>query len=452
MSVIADMQVLGAGKTTAVALTEGYLARIAQRNPTLNAFWAVDANGALAQAQASDVRRARGECLSDIDGITIGVKDNIDVANLPCTGGMATRRGQIALTDAFVVQRLRAAGAVILGKLSLHEAALGADNDNPHFGACHNPHRQGYTPGGSSGGSGAAVSADLCAGALGTDTMGSARIPAAYCGVAGFKPSYGVLSQRGLMPACPRLDHVGILARTARDVAPIYAAINAFDANDPYARCMPNVALANPLRMGVLQDLGAHGVSEQVNAAFGASVKLLAAHMAIIPVHITDADFGKDRRAGLLATEADMAHFHRADLANRPELFSPTLLAMLRFGQSKSAPDLAAAIGHIERAGLRARALFAAYGIDVLLCPTTPQTAFAFGQAAPANQADLTSMANFAGLPAISIPGGIAAGLPVGVQLMMPLGADLALLALAARIEVSCCFVCQGKQNWLRRA
>jgi aspartyl-tRNA(Asn)/glutamyl-tRNA(Gln) amidotransferase subunit A len=146
-------------------------------------------------------------------GLTIGVKANIAVKGLPWTGGMALHRHRIAERDAEVVARLRAAGAAIIGSLNLEEAALGAKTDNPWFGATQNPHRLGYTPGGSSGGSGAAVAAGLCDVALGTDTMGSIRIPAAYCGVYGFKPAHSAISQDGLEKSEPSLDTIGPLAR-----------------------------------------------------------------------------------------------------------------------------------------------------------------------------------------------------------------------------------------------
>jgi Asp-tRNA(Asn)/Glu-tRNA(Gln) amidotransferase A subunit family amidase len=441
LSLLEQAQALSQGEISAVALTEAHLAQIDADNPRLNAIWHLARESALASAQASDVRRQQGKSLGALDGICIGVKDNIDVAAMPCTAGMATRRDHHANSDAHVVSLLRAAGAIVLAKLSLHEGALGADNDNPHFGSCHNPRRMGFTPGGSSGGSGAAVAANFCAAALGTDTMGSVRIPAAYCGVVGFKPSYGRVSQRGLVPACARLDHVGWLTRSAADVALLYQALSAPDALDPYYLHEANqiAALSLPitaLRIGVLNNLSAHGVHEQVTQVFEQAIQTLrAAKLSLKTVELSGWNFGADRRAGLLATEADMAHFHAADLQAHPELFSAPLLAMLRYAQSKSAPDLAGARMRVEAAGLRARQLFAQFEIDLLLLPTTPQTAFAFGQAAPANQADLTSIANFGGLPALSLPCGMVDGLPVGMQVIAKVGSDQMLMTFAVALE-----------------
>ena len=150
---------------------------------------------------------------------------------MPTTGGIAHYRDNVARDDAFVVRRLRDAGAVILGKLNMHEAALGATGDNPWFGRCENPHRPGYTPGGSSSGSGAAVAAGLAAAALGTDTLGSVRVPASYCGTAGFKPTYGLVSTRGVMPLSWTLDHVGFLAPRVADLGLLFDACAASTAS-----------------------------------------------------------------------------------------------------------------------------------------------------------------------------------------------------------------------------
>ena len=176
---------LSSGGIGSVELVGQTLAAIDASQPVLNSYIAVDADAALSAAAASDRRRARGEA-GALEGLPVAVKDNIDAAGFATTAGMDTRRHAApAAQDSPAVAALRAAGAVIVGKLNLHEAAMGADSDNPFYGACHNPHRPGYTPGGSSGGSGAAVAAGLCAAALGTDTMGSVRIPASYCGVVG---------------------------------------------------------------------------------------------------------------------------------------------------------------------------------------------------------------------------------------------------------------------------
>ena len=248
----ADMQLLGrdlttqaaalaAGELSSVELVGQVLAAIDASQPAVNSYIAVDADAALAAASASDQRRQAGA----LEGLPVAVKDNIDVAGVRTTAGMGTRRdAPPASADSPSVAALRGAGAILVGKLNMHEAAMGADNDNPFFGACHNPHRHGYTPGGSSGGSGAAVAAGLCAAALGTDTMGSVRIPASYCGVVGLKPSWGAVSTRGTVALCRRLDHIGPLARSARDLRVLLDTIAGFDPDCAQSRAIGFVPAA----------------------------------------------------------------------------------------------------------------------------------------------------------------------------------------------------------------
>jgi len=428
------------GQFSAVELTGAYLRRIDRSNGAINAYLHVDVEGALEQARASDERRAQGRAHHPLDGIPFGIKDNIAVAGMPLTVGMQVRRGRIADEDAYCVTKLRRAGAVILGKLHLHEAALGADSDNPWYGRCHNPHRTGYTPGGSSGGSAAALAAHLCALSLGSDSMGSVRIPAAYCGVVGLKPSAARVSQRGLVTASRRLDHVGPMARNVTDLSAVFQQISGVDAFDPMSRSVPLAHAERArerLRVGVLADAAGHGVDAEVVACFERSV---AALQPMFPrwqrVSFADVDFGAARRAGLLLCEAEMNLVHAQDLAEHPELFSPSLRKMLGFAATRSAIDLVAAANLLDEAVLKARRVFA--DVDVLLTPTTPQPAFAFGTATPANQADLTSFANSAGVPALSLPmGANADGLPLGLQLLGPIGSDLQLMALGEQIEAA---------------
>lgn len=429
---------LAAGELSAVELSRAYLERIDACNGQINAYLHVAADAALAQAAASDRRRAQGKAYHPLDGIPFAIKDNIAVADMPLTAGLQVRRGRIATEDAHCVHKLRRAGAVFLGKLHLHEGALGADSDNPFYGRCHNPLRQGYTPGGSSGGSAAALSAHLCALSLGTDSMGSVRIPAAYCGVVGLKPSSGRVSQRGLVTVSRRLDQVGPMARNCTDLAPVLQQISGVDPRDPESRL---VTLAHAerapqrLRVGVLANLHAHGVEADVATVFGLALSRLESLLPMAElIEFADFDFGRSRRAGLLLCEAEMNVVHAEDLEAHPDAFSPTLSAMLAYARSRSAVEACAARRLLDQAIVKAREVFAR--LDVLLTPTTPQAAFEFGEKVPVNQADLTSFANFAGIPALSMPMGVAAnGLPVGLQLLGPLGSDLQLMALAERIE-----------------
>lgn len=440
LSAAAAAAALTAGQFSAVELTHAYLNRIERDNGRINAYLHVDSAGALQQARASDERRAKGGAHHPLDGIPFGIKDNIAVAGMPLTAGMEVRRGRIAQEDAYCVTKLRRAGAVILGKLHLHEAALGADSDNPWYGRCHNPWRPDYTPGGSSGGSAAALAAHLCALSLGSDSMGSVRIPAAYCGVVGLKPSASRVSQRGLLTASRRLDHVGPMARTVTDLSPLFQQISGVDVFDPMSRSVPLAHAERApgrLRVGVLADVAGHGVDAEVVDCFERTVARL---QALLPrcqrVSFADVDFGRARRAGLLLCEAEMSLVHAQDLAQHPELFSPVLRKMLGFAATRSAIDLVAAANLLDESVLKARRVFA--DVDVLLTPTTPQPAFAFGTPTPANQADLTSFANFAGVPALSLPmGKTADGLPLGLQLIGPIGSDLQLMALGEWLEAT---------------
>jgi len=426
----AQSHALARGDVTSAALTAQVLGLIARRNPQLNAYLHVDAEGAFRAAALSDARRAAGATLGPLDGLTLAVKDNIDVAGLPTTAGMATRRGRIASADAFVVQRLRAAGMVVLGKLNMHEAALGATNDNPHYGRCEHPQRTGFTPGGSSGGSACAVAAGLCALALGTDTMGSVRIPAAYCGVVGFKPSWGLVSTAGTVACCHALDHVGSLLRSRRDLWLVMPTLAAFDARCADAR---DIAARPPIhrpRFVAAADVTTLGATPAMAAAYEQALQALRARGDTVTlIDLGAYDFGRARRAGLLAVEADLLVEHADDWSGQPQNFSPELARMLVWASRQSAVALAAALRTMAQAHTEA-ARWWAQG-DVMLLPTAPQAAFAFDDTVPANQADFTAIANMAGLPALSAPLPVAPGeLPLGLQAIAQVGGEATLLAL----------------------
>lgn len=417
---------LASGALSAVEAAEYYLSRIAERDAALNSFIAVSAQAAREQAAAADARRARGEA-GPLNGIPLAVKDNIDVAGVVTTAGIGAYRDRIARSDAAVIESLRAAGAVILGKTNLHEAALGSTTDNPHFGACHNPHRHGYTPGGSSGGSAAAVAAGLCAAALGTDTLGSVRIPAAYCGCVGFKPSPGIVSARGVVPLSWTLDHVGPLTPRVADLWPLMHVLARFDAAYAHTRPPPVFTeFAEPraelrgLRIGVVADLADRvELAPAVEQAFAEALRDLRALGARLrDIALPDYDFSGMRRLGLLITEAEASVVHAAGLETDPGGYSETLRAMLDWGAGQSAARLAAAYRQHWQTVVAARALFAE--VDLIALPTTPQAAFSFDRPAPDSQADLTGFANLARCPALSLPMGDDDGLPLGLQLIAP--------------------------------
>ncbi|MEO8777873.1 MAG: amidase [Rhodanobacter sp.] len=432
----AQLARLDRGKLGCVELLEHQLAAIAASQSTLNAYLAVDESGTRTAAADSDARRKAGNA-RPLEGVPIAIKDNLDVAGMVTTAGMATRRDSApARTDSTAVARLRQAGAVIVGKLNMHEAAAGADNNNPHFGACHNPHRHGFTPGGSSGGSGAAVAAGLCSAALGTDSMGSVRIPASYCGVVGLKPSWGAISTRGSVALSHRLDHVGPLARSARDLRRLLPVLAGFDAASAQSRAITlTPASTGPLRLGVVDFGKAIDYADGVFSEFARALEVLKGlgHRRIdlpapelIPGHL--------RRAGLLLCEAEMLVEHRHDWQNRRNDFSPILTSLMSYAEGKSASDLVDATRLLDQGQVQLQQWLAS--CDVLVMPTTPQRAFAFDDTVHVNQSDLTGYANFAGNPALSVPMPVAEGeLPVGLQLIGRIGDELRLIALAEAFQ-----------------
>ncbi len=435
-------EALVAGEFSAREFTEATLERIETLNGALNAFTAVTAEQALAAADESDVRRERGASIGPLDGVPLALKDNIDLQGTPTTAGMETRRGAIANEDAVVTARLRAAGAVLLGKLNMEAAAMGAVTNNPDFGATHNPYRRGFTPGGSSGGSGAAVAAGLCVAALGTDTLGSVRIPASYCGVAGLKPTTGLVSVRGVVPLSWRYDHVGPLARTVRDLGLMLDVLAGYDPASAESQDLPVEAAYDPgeapdVSGFTLGRLTGHGVAvdPDIDAAFGRACEVLSnLGCTIKDVTIPDHDYSAVRRAGLLIVVAQGAVVHADDLESRPGRLAPGVRAMLEHGRGASAADYVKAERRIAEVVVKARRAFE--GVDALLTPAAPQTAFSFDDEAPMTQADFTALANLIGAPAVSVPMGLSgAGLPMGLQIVGKASADAAVLRLARAYE-----------------
>ncbi len=347
-----------------------------------------------------------------LHGVTVGIKANIMVAGLPWTAGMLAHRARIAERDAQVVARLRAAGAVILGTLNLEEGALGSKTDNPFFGATHNPHRIGHSPGGSSGGSGAAVAAGLCDVALGTDTMGSIRIPAAHCGIYGFKPATARVSQDGLEPADLTLDAIGPLARN-------------LDLLERAARVVSDVCEAGIDGGGVT--VAEHGVDlhPAIAAAFAR-----ACPDGVTSV-VLDQPLSRVRYAGFVHVAKTMAR-HLADLD--PAGLSTHLRKLLSYGPRRKDADWAEDEAVLAEMRAQVRNLVEAHGF--LILPTTPNPPFPHAEAEPAAQADFTCLASIAGLPAISLPmGWTDDALPLGVQIVGREGHEAGLFALARQLD-----------------
>ncbi|MDE0800437.1 MAG: amidase [Rhodospirillaceae bacterium] len=435
-----------AGETTSVAATKAYLNRIGVENAALNAFITVLDKSALKEAAASDDRRAQNKTRGPLDGIPIALKDNIDVAGVPTTGGIEAYCKNVPDQDADVVRRLREAGAVILGKLNMHEGAHGATTANEAYGYCQNPHKPGFTPGGSSGGSGAALAADLCAGALGTDTLGSVRIPASFCGIAGLKPTYGLVSTRGVMPLSYALDHVGPMARSCEDLTLMLTAIAGFDPNDPAGRHGPtdfSTALGTPksltgLKIGYFADLNTVNggtVDPAVSVAYAKAINRLrdlGARLGTVTWDGYDPAFVLPK--AMLLIEADLANIHMDMLNENPLGFTALFRSGIDFGLAQSAPKLAKALRIIEQVRPVARRLFSS--MDALVTPTTPVPAFSFDTAMPKTITTFTAFANYAGCPALSVPmGKTEGGLPLGLQVVTPKRKEATALRIGSAFE-----------------
>lgn len=425
-SLCRQLSLLAQGRLQAIDLTRAYLDAIDQAGAARAAWVHVDRAGALRTAAESDQRRAAGRPLGRLDGIPIAIKDNLDVAGMPCSAGLAARTGRLAEQDAFAVQRLRGAGAVILGKTHLDEAAFGTLGRHPTWGALENPRLPGRAAGGSSSGSAVAVALGHASAALGSDTMGSGRIPAAFCGIFGLRPTLGEISTHGLWPALPRLDTISPLTRSLDDLTLLLQLLSAHDPQDPRSR-RRRVPLLTPdwepasLRCGVVEDLAALGVESAVEVNYRAAVDSAGGVLGqrrsvqLAPVQLAAA-----RRRALLMMEAHIGA-HAADWLKGA---SAGLQRMIDFARSRSAIDFAAADQALDRAVVDTRALF--QRIDVLLLPCTPQLPPRLEDPEPAQLADLTAFASLAGCPALVLP--MQSGL--GLQLIGPPGSDLRLLEL----------------------
>jgi len=324
------------GESNPIDTAEALLSSIAKDDLELRCFITVDREGALRAAAGSRDRHAARRALGPLDGIPVAVKDNIDMAGLPCTAGTAAFRHRIPDRDASVVERLKRAGAVILGKLNMHEAAFGGTTDNPVFGRCMNPLLPGYTPGGSSGGSGAAVAAGFCTAALGTDTMGSVRLPAAYCGIWGFKPTNGEIEANGVVPLSVTLDTVGPLARTAADLGILAEALLEPAPRSHVAIDVPPSLAA--LRVARPQQVAAVALAPAVAAAYEAFLERLAAIGAeIVSINLSGWEPSTARRAGLLVSEAEGLVYWRAALGAELPGLSLGLADMLRYPERAGA-------------------------------------------------------------------------------------------------------------------
>jgi aspartyl-tRNA(Asn)/glutamyl-tRNA(Gln) amidotransferase subunit A len=407
----------------AVALTQALLDRIAVLDPHLNAFITVTPEVALADARRADEARAAGRPLP-LDGMPIAVKDLVDLAGVRTTGASRLFERRVAGADAPAVARLREAGAVVLGKTNLHELAYGATTTNPPpFGACRNPWDRERMAGGSSGGSAAALAADLCIGALGSDTGGSIRIPAALCGVSGLRPTYGTVSNRGALHVSPTLDTIGPMARSVEDVARLHAYLAAFDPADPFAVSYPAPAPVDTeltrLRIGLPHEF----FFDQLDPEIGSLVTAVAETLAGLGAHVEQIDLPADERlcqaTGVIVRSEALA-VYREHVDAHPELIGDQIRQRFGLGEDLRGEEVAAA--HLSMREWQ-RALRETFGsVDAILTPATNTAAPILAEP---NSIEttwkltyLTYPWSLSQMPTLTFPCGFtAAGLPVGVQL-----------------------------------
>jgi aspartyl-tRNA(Asn)/glutamyl-tRNA(Gln) amidotransferase subunit A len=428
-------QAVAQGRATAESVIAQTLDRIAEVDGRLNAFTAILRERALEDARRLDARIASGAQPGPLAGAPFAVKNLLDIEGLPTLAGSRIRRDARAATrDAALIARLKAADAILVGALNMDEFAYGFVTENHHYGATHNPHDLGRIAGGSSGGSAAAVSAGLVPLTLGSDTNGSVRVPAAFCGVFGLKPTFGALSREGMFPFVDSLDHAGLFARSIDDLAA------AFDALQGSARPIaprPATLAERPLCIGALGDWFTQGAFPEVLAGLAQVTEALGAAPG---VEARGAEAA--RSAAFCLTGYEGGRLHQAELKSRPQDFDPAVRERLMAGALL--PDEVAALAERCRAAFREVFARLFEDHDILLAPTVPCPAPLIGQPTMLldgrpvpvrpNLGAYTQPLSFIGVPVLSAPVN-RPGLPVGVQIIAAPGREDLILAVARRLE-----------------
>jgi aspartyl-tRNA(Asn)/glutamyl-tRNA(Gln) amidotransferase subunit A len=427
-----------------VDLTQACLKRIEAYNPALNAFITVTKDQAMEAARAMEAEQQRGNWRGSLHGIPIALKDNIDTVGIRTTAASELFKDRVPSEDAEVVRRLKNAGAILLGKTNLHEFAYGGSSSVSYFGPVHNPWALDRVPGGSSGGSAAATSAALCFGSLGTDTAGSVRIPACYCGVVGFKPTYGRVSNRGVIPLSWSLDHVGPLCRTVEDAALMLDVIAGYDELDSstIATPVPDYRSAlkmqtSKLRLGIPRTPFFDGLDPEIAKTIDAAIVVLRKLTATVDdFKLPSADLSMDEIYSKVRSVEAYA-YHAKWIAESPDKYQAvTRTRIIQNATDVKAPAYAEARRQLDLLRRKIKKIFAS--VDLLITPTLPSLPVLISEGANPSAVSIrnTSPFDVLGLPAISVPCGLtAAGLPVGLQIVGAPFAESTVLALAHAYE-----------------
>lgn len=440
-------KLLAGREISPVELAQAHLGRIEQLNPRLNAYITITSESALKQARQAENEIQHGEYKGILHGIPLALKDLFETKGVRTTAGSTFFDRHAPDDDSACVEKLKLAGAVLLGKTNMHEIALGVTNENQHFGDCCNPWDERCITGGSSGGNAAALASGLCMGALGSDTGGSIRIPAALCGVVGLKPTRGRVSLRGVIPLSWNLDHVGPMTRTAADAALLLQAVAGYDPADPWSVDMPIDDYAYQLGQDlqgwriVLAEDEFFNHAEVVDAEVLEAVRSAARTFEMLGARLDMLPFPGAREAaqanGLMAV-SDAAAFHRQRLAEHPEGFGADVRTRLQMGAAYSSGDYA--LARRTQAILQRQFTHFLNTFDLLLTPTVAMTAPQRGTQDAVERARqltrFTAPFNLTGMPALSLPCGFTKnGMPIGLQLIARPWAEAKLLRAAHAYE-----------------